>query len=217
LSQAQTLNNFSLKDIGQSIIVVTDGNGKEVNLGVDMENYGSPFFDPEFLPANIVLATGQRYENVLIKINLLSNEVIYKTPEGKELAVLPAIKLVELNKNGNLLFFEYGFPVFEKQNHKTIYQVLTKGKVSLLKYFFVQVTEAKPYGSATMLRTIEKFPRLFLYDQSMSLKKAPKSNEDLLSIYKEEGTKLQSILQKNNLKIKKEEDFIKCISKLNEN
>ena len=217
LSQAQTLNNFSLKDIGQSIIVVTDGNGKEVNLGVDMENYGSPFFDPEFLPANIVLATGQRYENVLIKINLLSNEVIYKTPEGKELAVLPAIKLIELNKNGNLLFFEYGFPVFEKQNHKTIYQVLTKGKVSLLKYFFVQVTEAKPYGSATMLRTIEKFPRLFLYDQSMSLKKAPKSNEDLLNLYKEDVTKLQSILQKNNLKIKKEEDFIKCISKLNEN
>jgi len=217
LSQAQTLNNFSLKDIGQSIIVVTDGNGKEVNLGVDMENYGSPFFDPEFLPANIVLATGQRYENVLIKINLLSNEVIYKTPEGKELAVLPAIKQVELNKNGELLFFEYGFPVFEKQNHKTIYQVLTKGKVSLLKYFFVQVTEAKPYGSATMLRTIEKFPKLFLYDQSMSLKKAPKSNDELLSLYKAYATRLKGILEKNNLKIKKEDDFIECISKLNEN
>jgi hypothetical protein len=217
LSQAQTLNNFSLKDIGQSIIIVTDGNGKEVNLGVDMENYGSPFFDPEFLPANIVLTTGQRYENVLIKINLLSNEVIYKTPEGKELAVLPAIKQVELNKNGNLIFFEYGFPVFEKQNQKTIYQVLTKGKITLLKYFFIQVTEAKPYSSATMLRTIEQFPKLFLYDQSMSLKKAPKSNEDLLSLYKEDAIKIQSILQKNNLKIKKEEDFIKCITRFNEN
>jgi hypothetical protein len=217
LSQAQTLNNFSLKDIGQSVLMVTDGNGKMVNMGMDMENYGSPFFDPEFLPANIVLATGQRYENVLVKINLLSNEVIYKTAEGKELAVLPAIKQVELNKNGNLLFFEYGFPVYEKQNQKTIYQVLTKGKVSLLKYFFIQVTEAKPYSSATMLRTIEQFPRLFLYDQSMSLKKAPKSNEDLLSLYKENATKIQSILQKNNLKIKKEEDFIKCITGLNEN
>ena len=217
LTQAQTLNNFSLKDIGQSVLLVMDGNGKMVNMGVDMENYGSPFFDPEFLPANIVLATGQRYENVLVKINLLSNEVIYKTPEGKELAVLPAIKLVELNKSGNLLFFEYGYPVYEKQNQKTIYQVLTKGKVSLLKYFFVQVTEAKPYSSATMLRTIEQFPRLFLYDQSMSLKKAPKSNEDLISLYKEDATKIQSILQKNNLKIKKEEDFIKYISKLNEN
>lgn len=216
-SQAQTLNNFSLKDIGQSIIIVTDGNGKEVNLGVDMENYGSPYFDTEFLPATIELATGQRYENVLVKINLLSNEVIYKTPEGKELAILPAIKKVELNKDGKLLFFEYGFPVFEKQNQKTIYQVLAKGKVSLIKYFFVQVTEAKPYGSATMLRTIEQFPKLFLYDKSMSLKKAPKSNDDLLSLYKEDATRLQSILQENNLKIKKEEDFIKCISKLNEN
>jgi len=217
LTQAQTLNNFSLKDIGQSVLLVMDGNGKMVNMGVDMENYGSPFFDPEFLPANIVLATGQRYENVLVKINLLSNEVIYKTPEGKELAVLPAIKQVELNKNGNLLFFEYGFPVYEKQNQKTIYQILAKGKVTLLKYFFVQVTEAKPYSSATMLRTIEQFPRLFLYDQSMSLKKAPKSNEDLLSLYKADATKLKGILEKNNLKIKKEEDFIKCIATLNEN
>jgi hypothetical protein len=217
ISQAQTLNNFSLKDIGQSVLMVTDGNGKMVNMGVDMENYGTPFFDTEFLPANIVLTTGQRYENVFVKINLLSNEVIYKTPEGKELAVLPPIKQVELYKNGKLLFFEYGFPVYEKQNHKTIYQVLSKGKISLIKYFFVQVTEAKPYSSATMLRTIEQFPRLFLYDQSMSLKKAPKSNEDLLSLYKEDATKIQSILQKNNLKIKKEEDFIKCISALNEN
>ena len=214
---AQTLNNFSLKDIGQSVLMVTDGNGKMVNMGVDMENYGSPFFDTEFLPANIVLSTGQRYENVLVKINLLSNEVIYKTPEGKELAVLPAIKQVELYKNGNLLFFEYGFPVYEKQNQKTIYQVLTKGKISLIKYFFIQVTEAKPYSSATMLRTIEQFPKLFLYDKSMSLKKAPKSNEDLLNLYKEDATKIQSILQKNNLKIKKEEDFIKCITEFNEN
>ena len=217
LMQAQTLNNFSLKDIGQSVLMVTDGNGKMVNMGVDMENYGTPFFDTEFLPASIVLVSGQRYENVLVKINLLSNEVIYKTPEGKELAVLPPIKQVELNKNGKLLFFEYGFPVYEKQNQKTIYQALAKGKISLIKYFFVQVTEAKPYSSATMLRTIEQFPKLFLYDQSLSLKKAPKSNEDLLSLYKEDATKIQGILQKNNLKIKKEEDFVKCISTLNEN
>jgi hypothetical protein len=51
----------------------------------------------------------------------------------------------------------------------------------------------------------------------MSLKKAPKSNEDLLSLYKEDATKIQNILQKNNLKIKKEEDFIKCITGINEN
>lgn len=216
-SQAQTLNNFSLKDIGQSVLMVADGNGKIVNFGVDMENYGSPFFDSEFMPANIVLVTGQRYENVWVKINLLSNEIIYKTPDGKELAVLPAIKLVELNQNGNLVFFEYGFPVFAKQNQKTIYQVLTKGKVTLLKYFFVQVTEAKPYSSATMLRTIEQFPKLYLFDKSMGLQKAPKSNEDLTSLYKADATRIQGILQKNNLKIKKEADLIQCITAFNEN
>ena len=172
LIQAQTLNNFSLNDIGQSVLLVSEGKS-------NMETNGSPFFDSEFLPANIVLESGQRYENVLIKINLLSNEVIYKTPEGKDLAVLPAIKKVELNKNGQLLFFEYGFPTFEKQNQKTIYQVLSKGEVSLLKYFFIQVTETKHYSSTSMIRNIEQFPRLFLYDQSMSLKKAPKSGAGL--------------------------------------
>jgi hypothetical protein len=143
--------------------------------------------------------------------------VIYKTAEGKELAVSPAIKLVELNKNGNILFFEFGFPVFEKQNQKTIYQVLAKGEVSLLKYFFIQVTENKHYSSTSMIRNIEQFPRLFLYDKKMGLQKAPKSNEELLSLYKENAAALKGILEKNNLKIKKEDDFIKCISKLNEN
>ena len=95
--------------------------------------------------------------------------------------------------------------------------MLTKGKVTLLKYFFVQVTEAKPYSSATMLRTIEQFPRLFLYDKTMGLQKAPKSNEDLLSLYKADATKLKGILEKNNLKLKKEADFVKCIATLNEN
>ena len=51
----------------------------------------------------------------------------------------------------------------------------------------------------------------------MGLQKAPKSNEDLLSLYKADATKLKGILEKNNLKIKKEEDFIKCIATLNEN
>ena len=210
LSHAQTINNFNLNDIGQSVLLVTEGKG-------NMETNGSAFFDSEFLPANIELATGQRYENLLVKINLLSNEVIFKTAEGKELAVAPAIKLIELNKKGNLLFFEYGYPVFEKQNQKTIYQILAKGEVSLLKYFFIQVTETKHYSSTTMIRTIEQFPRLFLYDKKLGLQKAPKSNEDLLSLYKEYATTLKSILEKNNLKIKKEADYIECISKLNEN
>jgi hypothetical protein len=210
LSQAQTINNFNLNDIGKSVLLVTEGKGS-------METNGSPFFDSEFLSANIELVTGQRYENLLVKINLLSNEVIYKTAEGKELAVSPAIKLVELNKNGNILFFEYGFPVFEKQNQKTIYQVLAKGEVSLLKYFFIQVTENKHYSSTSMIRNIEQFPRLFLYDKKMGLQKAPKSNEELLSLYKAYAVALRGILEKNNLKIKKEDDFIKCISKLNEN
>jgi hypothetical protein len=119
-AQTQTLNNFSLKDIGQSMLIVTDGNGKTVNMGLDMENYGSPFFDTEFNYADIQLENGQQYQNILVKINLLSNEVIFKSDDGKELAILPTIKSVVLKKNGGNIFFEYGYPAFEKQNKKTI-------------------------------------------------------------------------------------------------
>ena len=153
--QAQTLTNFSLKDIGQSMIMMTDGNGKTVNMGLDMENYGTPFFDSDFFPADITLVNGQRYENVQVKINLLSNEVIFKADDGKELAILPSIQSVVVKRNGTNYLFEFGYPNFEKQNGKTIYQVVSKGEISVLKYFFIQVTEAKPYSSATMLRTTQ--------------------------------------------------------------
>lgn len=212
---AQTLNNFSLKDIGQSVLVVTDGTGKTVNMGLDMDNYGSPFFDTEFYPADITLMSGQRYENVQVKINLLSNEVIFRSDDGKELAILPAIQSVLLKKSGSNFLFEFGYPVFEKQNGKTIYQVLSKGEINLLKYYFVQVTEAKPYSSATMLRTIEKFPKLFVYNKTIGLQKAPKSNEDVADIFKVENQRLIKIIESNKLKIKKEEDLVKCIEAFN--
>lgn len=214
-AQTQTLNNFSLKDIGQSMLIVTDGNGKTVNMGLDMENYGSPFFDTEFNYADIQLENGQQYQNILVKINLLSNEVIFKSDDGKELAILPAIKSVVLKKNGANIFFEYGYPVFEKQNKKTIYQVLTKGETSVLKYFFVQVTEAKPYSSATMLRTIEKFPKLFVYNKNIGLQRAPKSEEDIAVVFKNDAAQVNKIIADKKLKIKKEEDLMKCISLLN--
>lgn len=214
-AQTQTLNNFSLKDIGQSMLIVTDGNGKTVNMGLDMENYGSPFFDTEFNYADIQLENGQQYQNILVKINLLSNEVIFKSDDGKELAILPTIKSVVLKKNGGNIFFEYGYPAFEKQNKKTIYQVLTKGETSVLKYFFVQVTEAKPYSSATMLRTIEKFPKLFVYNKNIGLQRAPKSEEDIAVVFKNDAAHVNKIIADKKLKIKKEEDLIKCISLLN--
>lgn len=214
-AQAQTLNNFSLKDIGQSMLIVTDGNGKTVNLGLDMENYGSPFFDTEFNYADIQLENGQQYQNILVKINLLSNEVIFKSDDGKELAILPAIKSVLLKKNDGSILFEYGYPAFEKQNKKTIYQVLTKGETSVLKYFFVQVTEAKPYSSATMLRTIEKFPKLFVYNKNIGLQRAPKSEEDIAVVFKNDAAQVNKIIADKKLKIKKEEDLMKCISLLN--
>jgi hypothetical protein len=214
-AQAQTLNNFSLKDIGQSMLIVTDGNGKTVNLGLDMENYGSPFFDTEFNYADIQLENGQQYQNILVKINLLSNEVIFKSDDGKELAILPSIKSVILKKSGGNILFEYGFPVFEKQNKKTIYQILTKGETSVLKYFFVQVTEAKPYSSATMLRTIEKFPKLFVYNKNIGLQRAPKSDEDVTAVFKNDAAQINKIIADKKLKIKKEEDLVNCIAMFN--
>ncbi len=213
--QAQTLNNFSLKDIGQSMLIVTDGTGKTVNMGLDMENYGTPFFDTEYYPATIELVNGQRYENIPVKINLLSNEVLFKSDDGKELAILPSIQSVVLNKNGVPCLFKFGYPNFEKQNAKTIYQVLTDGETSVLKYYFVQVTEAKPYSSATMLRTIEKFPKLFVFNKNIGLQKAPKSNEEAALLFKKDDAKLNNILQSNKLKIKKEEDLVKCFELMN--
>jgi hypothetical protein len=198
------------------MVILTDGNGKKVNLDIDMENYGSFFYENDFFPADIILTSGQRYENIQVKLNLLSNEVIFKANDGKELAILPSIRSVVLKKNGKDDLFEYGYPNFEKQNDKTIYQVLSKGEVSVLKYYFIQVIEAKPYSSATMVRTIEKFPKLFIYSKKSGLQLAPKTAQEVEAIFKEDGAILNSIIILNKLKIKKEEDLIKCITIFNQ-
>jgi hypothetical protein len=146
----------------------------------------------------------------------LSNEVIFKADDGKELAILPAIQSVVLKRNGVNSLFEFGYPAFEKQTGKTVYQVLSKGEVTVLKYYFIQVTEAKPYSSATMLRTIEKFPKLLVYSKKMGINAAPKTTQEVEALFKEDAAKLNSIITSNKLKIKKEEDLVKCFEIFNQ-
>ncbi len=66
-----------------------------------------------------------------------------------------------------------------------------------------------------MLRTIEKFPKLFVFNKNIGLQKAPKSNEEAALLFKNDVAKLNNILQSNKLKIKKEEDLAKCFELLN--
>ena len=93
---------------------------------------------------------------------------------------------------------------------------LYKSKFNV-KRFIVFLTKIIPRGKAKAPKVVIPVDEITIETLQESLKKAPKSNEDLLSLYKADATKLKGILEKNNLKIKKEEDFIKCIATLNEN
>ncbi len=55
-----------------------------------------------------------------------------------------------------------------------------------------------------------------MYSKNIGLKKAPKSNEDLAEIFKVENERLTKIIESNKLKIKKEDDLIKCIQLFNQ-
>ena len=50
----------------------------------------------------------------------------------------------------------------------------------------------------------------------MGLKAAPKSTQEVEALFKEDGAKINAILSSNKLKIKKEEDLIKCFEMFNQ-
>jgi len=55
-----------------------------------------------------------------------------------------------------------------------------------------------------------------VYSKKMGINAAPKTTQEVEALFKEDAAKLNSIITSNKLKIKKEEDLVKCFEIFNQ-
>lgn len=121
------------------------------------------------MKGSLDLSDGTGYENLLLKIDLMDNSLLYLDAEGKEMvatSVIRNVTLIDPLTNKNYDFIYSSFINAPGQVEKGWYQVIASGSVSLYKRYVKITNETKPYGSATYEQSIVTGAKYFLLNNS---------------------------------------------------
>ena len=199
----------------QENLFMTDRDGKPLYFHSNFIADGTPYFNDEYQETEITTMNGTVHRNIKTKINLLENQVLYKTPEGIEVVSIIAIRqLAFVNKNdeGNMekvVLLSFGQPL-NGANSK-IYQILDSGNITLLKQIIVTYRDDKKYGESVTTRHFEKKETLFAMVKNEGLRKMEKGKTAMLELLADQKKAVETFISNNGIACKSEDDFYQVI------
>jgi hypothetical protein len=171
---------------------------------------GSPYFSENWMKGAIIVSDSMEYSNLRLRLDLLDNTLLYLNDNNEEMVSVSPINKVSLRDTttGANYLFTYD------DAHKSWYQVLSMGKVSLYKQHFKQMVENKPYGSSITEQTIRTEERYFIMSNNM-LTRIKKPKDIAEQIGGRHYKAVSEYIEKEKLNGKKEKDFVAAIEYYN--
>ena len=162
---------------------------------------GTPYFSDEWMKAKGLSVQGKAYSAPAVRLNLLDDQLIFIDAKGVEfIASIPLKQLVlvdTINAREYHLFHSTSFPE-SVQARSGWYLQLASGAADLFVSHRKQLSENKPYGSATTEQTISTAEHYFIYAKGVLHQvRKPKEIPDILQ---DKKTELEAYLKKANLK-----------------
>jgi len=178
---------------------------------------GTPFFNEDFMPADLLMAGGGKHKNVPVKIDLLSNDIIYKDSLGNELIATSAIRQVLLHNNttgGEIIFVNSKYVNFNgQQPPEGWYQLIESGNASLYKKIHKTVKETRPYNSATTEQTIHSANKYFI--DAFGVFTEIKKPKDLSALLTDKDKEMDAYITSNKINPKEDGGWQKAVAYYN--
>ena len=209
---SQGSSNYSLNSM------LTDLKGEPLLAGNEVSVEGSPFYSSDWSRGSITLASGKKFVNVMVRLNLHSDRVHYliEDTNTERVASISTITEVEFtdSETNRLVRFRCGYPVAGKNDLKTFYKVLADGKATLLKQDKRILIEEKPFNSATITRRFDIDRDYFvLINNSMVPLKRTKAG--LAEIFSDRQAEIEKYISENKIRLKEDEDLAKVVNYYN--
>ncbi|MCU0449965.1 MAG: hypothetical protein MUC97_09015 [Bernardetiaceae bacterium] len=180
----------------------------------------SPYLLDPWLKGNLLLANGQKYEQVSLKLNTHQDELVFRRTGGDSVILnRQNVAQFELSSPaGQPLAFRCWQP--EGASQPGYYQVLAQGKYGLYVRHTKTLLKADFKGAYSSGRTYDEFVDektyyLTLPDQPNTLVKVKLSPKTLLKALQDKGP-LAQYAEKENLDLKKEADVARLLAFANQ-
>lgn len=207
-ASAQGRENIGAKLYGNNLA------GVPTDIMSKTDLVGSVFLEDQWTNAIVQTQKDEIYKDIQVKYNVLE-DILYFLGEMDVTMkfIFPIKEFSLLPNNGSPKVFRSGFPKISDYNEVSFYQVLTEGKVLLLKKNIKRITDKREYNSAVTTKEVITNAKYFLF-QDGKITEAKKDKSFLLT-YFDKKNGLDNFLATNKIDLKKEEDLIKLVKYYN--
>lgn len=177
---------------------------------------GSPFLFDNWMNGELIFKNDSRVKDVQLKFDSYSNKfIINKNDTAYQ--VSPAIKEIRFYPSGdtlNAIVFKNGFSINDNIRTGTYVQVLSGGKMTLLKYSKKDMEEYTEYGDATKYKRFTERTQYFIYSGN-AFKTVSLSKKNLQDIVSDKWTEVSQYMSQHSLSGKDEKSWKQAIDYYN--
>lgn len=194
-----------------SNITITDREGRPfANNYSDVE--GSPFFIDYYCPAFLGLNKGKEYQNIKTKLNLNTHEVLLIDSIYKEVIAIDGLvkNIFLIDSSGTKLKtykFRSGYPPVDKNSSNQFYQVLSDGRLQLLKFIKKDIVERKDVMSGEVRKEFVLHEDYFAFSNG-EIKRLKKDKEYIEDLMKDKEEKIREYQKEKKVNFKSISDLV---------
>jgi hypothetical protein len=167
---------------------------------------GSPFYIEHYCPANLKLNKGTEYQNILTKLDLYTHEIIVIDKDNREIITADGLVMsVFLTDTAGGITHKYdfrsGYPAIDKNNLFNYYQVLSDGKLQLLKHIRKEIVEEKNIQSGEIRKEFVTREEYYSFS-SGEIKKLKREKDYIKELMKDQEKKITEYLKEKKVNFK---------------
>lgn len=182
---------------------------------------GSPFFISEWISGQMAFMDGKVFNEVPLKYNAYTKELMMKRPSGDSLIIFPyQVQSFTINDpvtKANFTFKRYPKAQTPKYDMRDVYLlVLYEGKTSLLKLVKKNLKKADykdPYSNNIRYDTYEDANEYYLLKTDGSLSKIKRSKKSVLEALSDKEVAIKALLEQEKIELKSERELVRVVAK----
>lgn len=200
-----------------AVVATVDANGRPY-VKVREEVTGSPFFLDGFRKATVTLSNGTQYKNIDLLLDEEKHEV-HVVYQGHEIIVadgsVKEFSIVDtIEGKGNFYLFRSGYPAYEKNSIHSFYQVMTNGKLILLRFGKKQLVSSKDPISGQESGEYKSYETYYIYKDGKILE-FKKDKALLTELMVDQQDKISKFIKEEKTNFKKISSVVELINYYN--
>lgn len=204
-------NQMAFAQLDANSLKLSMPTGKSINETRIDNVKGDPNLFKEWAKGSVILVgENVSYPNLDLIYDQVKDKLYFKSGNEK-LEFIKPVKEFKITSNNVSNIYRAGFPPIDKNTENTLYQVLTDGRIKLLKQVKKDIITTKGYNEVTEMRYDSKV-KYFVLDGASFYEIKP-NKKGILAAISEKGLNASDQL-KGNPPLKNEADLIAFFGRL---